>query len=292
MNVAPSSTFEAVADGFSTGLAGTLGVRLRDNQGNDAIPRTTVGIVEDIPGLGIYRVTLTAPAVGGQYTIVWDDGSGTAATESLVVSYSASSPGPSDSFATVDDFAARIGVTLTGAEQTRAQALLVNATGLIREETGQTISLVTDDVLVRRSVFESRFRLPQRPVLEVSQIRIDGAVVDASSYYLDGDEVVRVGSIDFACFGGGWLGPSHALEVTYTHGYAVIPSLAKTVCMEAVNRVWQNPGAVIQERVGDVAVTYAPFTGQNLPVGLMLTESECGDLRDFFSLTSGTVQTR
>jgi hypothetical protein len=71
--VTPSAEFEAVAQ-FETGLVGTIGVRLRDNEGNDALARTTAGITEDLAGSGIYVVTLTAPADEGQYTIVWDDG--------------------------------------------------------------------------------------------------------------------------------------------------------------------------------------------------------------------------
>jgi hypothetical protein len=83
----PGSSQEIVTSGFATGLAGTIGYRVRDNQGNDSIARTTTGIVEDIAGSGIYRATITAPATAGQYTIVWDSGSGVYATEELVVTY-------------------------------------------------------------------------------------------------------------------------------------------------------------------------------------------------------------
>lgn len=33
MNVSPSATFESVCVGFATGLTGTIGVRILDNQG-------------------------------------------------------------------------------------------------------------------------------------------------------------------------------------------------------------------------------------------------------------------
>lgn len=92
---APSTAFEAVADGYATGLAGTIGVRVRDNAGADAVARTTAGIVEDIAGSGIYRASITAPASAGQFTVVWDDATGVPsgfATEDLVVTYTA--PGP------------------------------------------------------------------------------------------------------------------------------------------------------------------------------------------------------
>lgn len=84
---APSTLVEIVADGFTTGLTGTIGYRVRDNQGADIIVRTTVGIAEDIAGSGIYRAQFTAPAPQGQYTVVWDSGGGSPlyATEDLVV---------------------------------------------------------------------------------------------------------------------------------------------------------------------------------------------------------------
>lgn len=88
---APGATTEIVADNFATGLAGTIGYRVRTSAGADSIARTTVGIVEDIAGSGIYRANITAPATAGQYTIVWDDGAGSPkyATEELVVTYTA-----------------------------------------------------------------------------------------------------------------------------------------------------------------------------------------------------------
>jgi hypothetical protein len=69
-----SSRFEATVGGFASGLVGTLGVRILDNVGGTTIPRTTTGITELVPGSGVYAAVLTAPAVPGDYSIVWDDG--------------------------------------------------------------------------------------------------------------------------------------------------------------------------------------------------------------------------
>lgn len=76
LRAAPGADFEALTGGFATGLTGTVGVRLRDGQGGDAIAHTTAGISEDIAASGIYRVTLTAPETAGQYWLIWDNGSG------------------------------------------------------------------------------------------------------------------------------------------------------------------------------------------------------------------------
>lgn len=92
--VKPSTTFEATASGFTTGLSGTIGVRVTDGQGQTTIARTTSGIVESPTGSGIYTATLTAPAAVGQYEVVWDDGGSPAtwAVEDLTITSTGSVP--------------------------------------------------------------------------------------------------------------------------------------------------------------------------------------------------------
>ena len=70
----PSTSFESTATGFTTGLVGTIGVRVTDGVGGTTIARTTSGIVETPTGSGVYVATLTAPANVGQYQVTWDDG--------------------------------------------------------------------------------------------------------------------------------------------------------------------------------------------------------------------------
>ena len=73
-NEAPGATIEISASG-PAGLTGTLGVRLRDGAGGDAIARTTAGIVADVTvnGRTVYRSTMVMPTTQGDYLIVWDD---------------------------------------------------------------------------------------------------------------------------------------------------------------------------------------------------------------------------
>jgi hypothetical protein len=80
--------FEATVQGFNSGLVGTLGVRVIDNVGGTTTPRQTTGISELIAGSGLYGVTLIAPQVPGEYSVVWDDGQpgpNHTASESLTV---------------------------------------------------------------------------------------------------------------------------------------------------------------------------------------------------------------
>lgn len=81
---APSVSVEAVAEGYATGLVGTIGVRVLDGQGNTTLARATSGILETPASSGIYTATFTAPATAGQYVVVWDDGA-TFASEQLQV---------------------------------------------------------------------------------------------------------------------------------------------------------------------------------------------------------------
>lgn len=80
------TTFEASTPPLTTGLVGTIGVRIMDGQGGTTTARSTAGIVETPAASGIYAATLTAPAAG-DYLVVWDTGgvTPTFGTEDLVV---------------------------------------------------------------------------------------------------------------------------------------------------------------------------------------------------------------
>lgn len=204
-------------------------------------------------------------------------------------------------FVTRDDFAARMGLTLTSAENTRADTLLTLASGLIVEATGQDIAQVANDVYSAPSVYGDRLRLPQRPVVSVSQVTLtprggSAAILDPTTYFLDGGEIVRsrfpLGyELVFRQYGQGWLGPYWTVAVTYTHGYASgsIPSVVKSVCMEAVRRVWENAGSVVSETIGDTQTGY----GKDAPRGLLLTPLEKATLNDvLLGYQTGTVTLR
>lgn len=189
-------------------------------------------------------------------------------------------------FATTDDLAARLGVELTAEEATRAQTLLELASGLIRRETGQTIHRVAGDTLVRRGTHTGRLRLPQRPVVSVASVAIDGQAVDPAVWYVEGDELVRRSR--------GWGGPGTELTVVYTHGFDPVPDEVRAVCLEAVVRVWVNPGAVNQESYGSEQVTFPTrYTSRGSEVGgLLILRAEAEILRRVLGRTSGTVVLR
>lgn len=195
-------------------------------------------------------------------------------------------------FAATDDLEARLGIDFTAEEDIRAEMLLTLASGLIQDAAGQQIALVTDDELTMPGTNADRITLPQRPVVSVTSITLDGSeLAEGTDWYLKDNTIYRISSSlsdsDSIC--GGFGSPTQTLVITYTHGYATtdIPGLVTSICLEAAVRVWTNPGAVIAERIGDEDVTYAPYSDP--PRGLLLTDAEERKLRRFFGQRAMTV---
>jgi hypothetical protein len=299
----PGSVFHARIDGFDTGLAGTVGVRILDSTGTAVVARTTAGIIENPAGSGSYLATLTAPSTPGDYTIFWDNGTvspGTTSGEQLRVSWvSVAQAPPSGQFASSDDLATRLGVTFTDAEKQRADKLLADASALIQDEAGQKIGLVTNDVFEIPAITDDRITLPERPVVSVSSVTVDGTpLVEGSDWYLEGDTIIRLSSTltiidgtDSAAYpyGAGFGLPDQTLTVTYTHGYAdgTIPGTVKAICLEAAVRVWVNPGSVARATVGNTTTTYD--NNRFSPSGLLLTDREVRKIRRLFPRRIGSV---
>jgi hypothetical protein len=198
-------------------------------------------------------------------------------------------------FATPDDLAARLGLTLTDEEYVRAGTLLELASGLIVDEAKQEIDIDTD-VLTMPGTNDATILLPQRPVVSVESVKLAGAeLVEGVAWYLDGNRLVRIpatillgGLLEEEQFPGGGRGfgwPTQTLQITYQHGYLDVPASVKAICVEAVVRVWVNPGSVAQERVGDTSTMY----DSSAPSGLLLTSTEQRVIRRFFGRTAKSI---
>lgn len=214
---------------------------------------------------------------------------------------------PSDAFATSYDLATRLGVELTTDQHERATALLEIASDLIRDATQQAgvrqqISLVTNDAWETPGTTDDFLKLPQRPVVSVASITLDGQpLVEGADWYLDVNTIRRIPSISSVVVGGlideaftfplgtgfGW--PAQTLAVTYTHGYTAdqIPATVKAICLEAVVRVWVNPGTVAREKVGNTATVYD--NNRFSPSGLNLTSEEKKTIRRLFGRTVKSI---
>lgn len=88
----PLQPLEIVAEGYATGLVGTIGVTIYAFDGSVEAARSTSGITE-LGTTGIYRKTITTPGTPGTYFIVWDAG-GVQAEETLVIDAAPVVPAP------------------------------------------------------------------------------------------------------------------------------------------------------------------------------------------------------
>jgi hypothetical protein len=196
------------------------------------------------------------------------------------------------SLATVADLATLLGRTFTPEQEQQAQALLDQASSVVRAYVRQDISrATTTDTFTMRRVDPLRYgcagavTLPQRPIEAVTDVKVGG--VDTVYWWQEHNELLlRPWS---------WARPPAAHElpqvtVTYTHGWDPIPGDIQAIVMQAVNRVLVNPSQVRSETVGGESVTYLiPATGEALGVLLSRTEMK---VLDRYRRTAGSVRLR
>jgi hypothetical protein len=183
-------------------------------------------------------------------------------------------------FATHQQLAARLAVTFSDADAARADILLQLASGIVQRAARQILDRVNNDVLVRAGSPDPQIILPQRPVVSVSQVLLDGTPLvfgepvtqnfnmNASyDFYIINDRIIRPR---------GWGNEDQALAITYTHGYATQLALIQAVTLECTVRAWINPGNLQQVHFGaDREVYGAPgIGGGHTSTGMLLTPDE------------------
>lgn len=105
-------------------------------------------------------------------------------------------------------------------------------------------------------------RLPFRPVIAVSEVRINGVAV--TGWTLVGGTLWRS-----AGFGSSCSIPPDALEIDLTHGYTAVPDDVKAAVLETAAAAYTQPvGAVLREQIDDYQVAYSATGG-----GVQLTSS-------------------
>lgn len=199
---------------------------------------------------------------------------------------------PLPSLATVADLAAMLGRTFTPTQEVQAQALLDQASSIVRAYVRQDITrATTTDTFTMRRADPVLHRcgglvtLPQRPVVDVTAVSIDGTAT--TDWWQEGNDLLlRSWS---------WAQPPAAnrppqVEVTYTHGWHPIPGDIVAIVLQAANRVIVNPSGIRSETVGGISTTYLiPATGENLGVLLSRTEQR---VLDRYRRTAASVPLR
>lgn len=255
LRAAPGAEFEAYTSGFATGLVGTIGVRVRDGQGADAIAHTTAGIAEDIASSGIYRATLTAPELAGQFWVVFDNGSGVySEPEQLVVTSDAlalPAPGGRD-LCTIADVKRYIpGYVENDDTEATLQALVTAESRSIHGQTSREFVAIAGANprifdLPAATCVRRRLRIGDAAqVTSLELFDVDGStslgVVDASLYVLEPrirEEWEPHRLIAFphrpGSVGPVQLAPGRSLHVTGTWGFPEIPPDIREACAKLV----------------------------------------------------------
>jgi hypothetical protein len=170
-------------------------------------------------------------------------------------------------FATATEFCEFTGFALPD-DLARLQANLMLASSKIRNYCDQVLSFVEDDVITVYPTASTFLSLPERPVVEVSDVDVNGVTV--TDFYIT-PRGIRSGSV--ASAGSAW---SSGATVTYSHGYAETDpefGVFRSICIEAAARAFtmsERPaqGGALVESVG-----FAPQ--------VFLTEDDKVQLREF-----------
>lgn len=139
----------------------------------------------------------------------------------------------------------------------RAKLALESATAMIQAATDQRIVAVTGDVLTLTArPNQWQIWLPERPVNAVTLVEVDGVAqtVDVD-YYLDGSSLVAKNQAFTA---------GKTVEITYDHGYTVIPQQLVWICLAVAARLYDNPFGLRQEITGGASWTAATDAGVGL----------------------------
>ena len=178
--------------------------------------------------------------------------------------------------ATSADVEAALGRTLTAEETARIDAILDNASAVVREATGRKYEAGT--YTVRRKARGGKVRLDDpATVTEIVEVDCDGNAAAVTGYTLRGDTVYGLGCA-------GWV------EVTYTTVGAVPDDLVTTVAsMAARDLTNETPSGAT-----GYAITKGPFTESatfdNPTEAIEPTPSEARVIRRYALPKAGVLQ--
>lgn len=162
-------------------------------------------------------------------------------------------------FATTAELATFTGDT--SLDGPRGTLLTEQASAAIRTYCRQTFDLVADDPVELRGTWSDRLLLPERPVVSVSAVDIDG--YDVTVYRRVRDVLYHRSS---------WGGPEAVVTVTYTHGFAAAAPAMETlkgVCLSIASRAAVNTSGTTSESIGDWSASWGNGGG-----GFALTAAE------------------
>jgi hypothetical protein len=159
----------------------------------------------------------------------------------------------------------------------RVDRLLAMASAAVRNWTGQTISLVEDDAVIVISAGTNELVLAERPVIEVTEVAIEGRAPEAGFAWDAFGSLRRASGLPWG------LRYDH-VAVTYTHGWETVPDdvvglvAAKVARFMAMGEA--NPSGLKALQVGAMSETYTNAAGTEGALGPgVLTKDEREALR-------------
>lgn len=211
-------------------------------------------------GTGLYNSIITVNAAG-RWHWKWATNNPTTVDHGYI-DVSPDPPSGLLPLATVLDCERRIG-TLSAAQAARAPALLEDASALVRAETRLKFARFTDDVIEVRSTGKV-IRLPQRPVIDVTQVAAIGVppsqdlIMPSGTWSFDGiDAIELVGNLGWVInlpevwSTDDWAGVG-SYRVTYSHGHETVPAEIRGLVASMVNRTLTAPSVsdLVSESIG------------------------------------------
>ena len=201
--------------------------------------------------------------------------------------------------ATKADLIARLGRDVTCEEDARLDALLADASAMVRAYTGQDFAVVADDVVTIRAQ-AGMIRLPQRPVTGVSSVVAIGwngtPDIALTDWWWDGIDLIRIGAGEYVInLPEQWWddedGYPGTFRVTYSHGHVTVPADVVAVVSGMVLRTLTSPamaGGVTSETIGPYSYrTDSPGLG----LSVVLTDLERKALARY-RRTAGMISVR
>lgn len=150
-----------------------------------------------------------------------------------------------DALVTPEEFA---GYVQSDLDRYTAELALSAASGLVRSYCRWRISEETA-TLVADGTGTDLLSLPTLRLTDVTAVRIDGELLDASAWSFSRNGQVRY--VD-----GIWPRRFRAIEVDCTHGYAVTPDEIRAVVFALGARYYVNPQGLRSKTVGAVSRTF------------------------------------
>lgn len=152
-----------------------------------------------------------------------------------------------DPLADATELAVWLGVPATDA---KLLAALNAASRRFRGAVRHPVSLVAGDTIVLDGRGQESILLPAAPVTAVSSVELDGEPLDV--------DVAYAWSVDgfLRRLGGYWPDRLRCIEVTYSHGYAMVPEDIQEVVIDQARAIYSVQPGVQQKTVGSQSVTF------------------------------------